>query len=87
MPQSYFDRDTVDTLTALRERALSDRREQLLEELPTALLAAKATNTWRSAATCVYRNWLLYMCATKARGLRAGSGRKEPKPVRAAPTI
>ena len=87
MPQSYFDRDTVGTLTALRERALSDRREELLEELPTAILAAKVTNTWRSAATCVYRNWLLYMCAAKARGLKARSGRKEPKPVRAAPTI
>ncbi len=33
MPQGYFDGATVDALTALRERALSDRREELLAKL------------------------------------------------------
>jgi len=70
MPRGYFDQETAQALTALQERALSDRREELLEEFPTALLAGKVTNTWRSAAVRVYRNWLLYMCARKDRGLR-----------------
>jgi len=77
MPQGYFDDDAVDALTAVRERALSDRREGLFEEFPTALAAEKLTNTWRPAATRVYRNWLLYMCAQKSRRLQARQGRQE----------
>jgi homoserine O-succinyltransferase len=69
MPQGYFDEDAVDALTALRERALSDRCEDLLADFPTALVAGKVTNSWHSAAACLYRNWLLYMCAQKDRRL------------------
>jgi len=72
MPLGYFDDATVEALTAVRARALADRREELIEEFPTALLAGKVTNTWRSAAVRVYRNWLLYICAQKARGLKRG---------------
>ena len=79
MPQGYFEKDTVDVLTALRERALSDRREELLADFPTALVAGKVRNTWHSAATCVYRNWLLYLCAQKDRQMRAGQGGRECK--------
>ena len=52
-------------LNALRERALVDRREELLVEFPTALAAGKVKNNWRSAAEGLYRNWLLYICAQK----------------------
>jgi len=72
MPQGYFDDETVAVLTALRERALVDRREEVLAEFPTALAAGKVTNTWRPTATHLYRNWLLYMCAQKARALKRG---------------
>jgi len=65
MPQGYFDKDTVDALTALRERALSDRRHELLADFPTALVAGKVKNTWRSTAACLYRNWLLYLYEKK----------------------
>src|SRR4029077_9265986 len=44
MPHGYFDQETVETLTALRERALVDRREALLAEFPTALAARTVTN-------------------------------------------
>jgi hypothetical protein len=81
MPEGYFDKDTVDVLTAVRDRALSDRREELLAEFPTALAACKVRNTWRSAAVCVYRNWLLYLCAQKDRHLKARQGRRECKRV------
>ena len=77
MPQGYFDDNTAVALTALRERALSDRCEELFEEFPTALVAEKLTNTWRSAATHLYRNWLLYMCAQKSQRLQARQGRQE----------
>jgi homoserine O-succinyltransferase len=65
MPHGYFDEETVEALTALRERALLDRREELLAEFPTAMAAGKVTNTWRSTAESLYRNWLQYMWAQK----------------------
>jgi homoserine O-succinyltransferase len=79
MPQGYFDEDTVEALTALRERALSDRRQELLADFPTALAAGTVTNTWRPAALCIYRNWLLYLCEQKSRRLRAVQDRREYK--------
>jgi homoserine O-succinyltransferase len=81
MPQGYFDEDTVDVMTALRERALSNRREELLADFPTALVAGKVPNTWRSAATRLYRNWLLYLSAQKERHMRASQGRRERQRV------
>jgi homoserine O-succinyltransferase len=61
MPHGYFDEATVDALSALEQRALSDRREDLLNEFPLALAAGKVTNSWRSTAEGLYRNWLLYL--------------------------
>jgi homoserine O-succinyltransferase len=75
MPHGYFDEETVEALTALRERALVDRREELLADFPTAMAACKVTNTWRSTAESLYRNWLKYICAEKGekeQKLRAG---------------
>ena len=71
MPEGYFDQGTVAVLTTLRERALSDRREELLADFPTALAAGKVTNTWRTGATRLYRNWLAYIRAQKARQPKA----------------
>jgi homoserine O-succinyltransferase/O-acetyltransferase len=75
MPQGYFDEEIIQALTALRERALADRREEVLTHFPTALATQRVTNTWRSTWARVYRNWLLYMCAQKDRRLRERSVR------------
>ena len=83
MPHGYFDEDTVHVLTTLRERALSNRREELLADFPSALVAGKVRNTWQSAATCFYRNWLLYLCAQKGRWRRASQSRGECNQLRA----
>jgi len=77
MPQGYFDGDAVAALTAVRERALSDRREERLADVSTALAEGTVANTWRPAAARVYRNWLLYLCERKDRGARARSDRRE----------
>ena len=73
MPQGYFDEETVQALTVLRERALADRREEVLTQFPTALATQRVTNTWRRTWAHVYRNWLLYMCAQKDRRLQQRS--------------
>src|SRR4029077_10668579 len=39
MPHGYFDQETVEALRALRERAVADRREELLAGFPTAAAA------------------------------------------------
>ena len=70
MPHGYFDEETAEALTALRERARLDRREELLAEFPTAMAARKVTNTWRSTAESLYRNWLQHICAQKQRAMR-----------------
>jgi len=70
IPEGYFDEETVHALTTLRERALSDRREELLTEFPLEMAAGKVTNTWRSTAEGLYRNWLLYILAQKEQATR-----------------
>ena len=72
MPRGYVDSDTAAMLTALQERALANRREELLTELPTSLLESRLKNTWRSAAACIYGTWLTYLCEQKKRRLQAG---------------
>jgi len=69
MPLGYFDDETVRALMALRDRALADRREDLLAEFPIAMAAGKVTNNWRPAAEGLYRNWLQYICAQKKQKL------------------
>lgn len=69
MPHGYFDAETVDALTALRARALADRREEVLTDFPTAR-AATVGNRWRAAAVGLYHNWLRYLLAR-----RTGSAR------------
>jgi homoserine O-succinyltransferase len=66
MPKGYFDGDTAGLLTAGRERALSDRREELLTDFSVPLLAAKLRNTWRPTAVRLYRNWLRYLFERKS---------------------
>jgi homoserine O-succinyltransferase/O-acetyltransferase len=73
MPLGYFDQQTVEALVALQERAMVDRREELLAEFPTAMAAGKLTNTWRSTAESLYRNWLLYIRGQKEQGLTRNS--------------
>ncbi len=70
MPQTYFDQDTTDVLTAIKERAISGRREQLLADVATALAQRKIRNTWHRTARRVYVNWLGHLASQKERRLR-----------------
>jgi homoserine O-succinyltransferase len=65
MPQGYFDQTAMEALIAFRERALSNRRKQLLSAFPEVSIARK-TASWGAAATRIYRNWLTYISEQKA---------------------
>jgi homoserine O-succinyltransferase/O-acetyltransferase len=72
MPQGYFDEESAHAFDALRKQALANRRKELIATFPTNLLAGKLTDTWRSAATQMYSNWLLHMVEQKAQVMRPG---------------
>jgi homoserine O-succinyltransferase len=71
MPRNYFDTDTADALTALRTKAVSGGRAELLAEIEIAIGERRISNTWRSTAKRIYGNWLEYVCAQKERRLRS----------------
>jgi homoserine O-succinyltransferase len=67
MPKKYFDEQAEELLIEFRNRALSNRRDELLAEFPTDQVAGNLKNTWHSAATRIYRNWMLYMTGRNTR--------------------
>lgn len=67
MPRGYFDRDSANALTALRERAPLERGEELLVDFPSAWMETKFGNPWRSMATGIYGNWLAHLREQKER--------------------
>jgi homoserine O-succinyltransferase/O-acetyltransferase len=66
MPVGYFDPTATQLLTDFQKAALSKRREETVALFPEAALAQGLRNTWKSAATSVYRNWLEYVTSKKA---------------------
>ena len=67
MPEGYAGGEITDRFARLRERALADRRKELLEEFPATLVEKEIPNTWKSVASRIYGNWLSYLCAQKER--------------------
>jgi homoserine O-succinyltransferase len=73
LPKGYFDTSTTAAWTAIKERALSNRSEDLIADFPQTA-AETAANTWLPDAARVYRNWLSYMSSQKSRRLQAKAG-------------
>lgn len=65
MPHGYFNAEAAQVLTAIREQALRERREDLLADFPTGLLERTLGIPWRSAAVRLYSNWLDRLSAMK----------------------
>jgi homoserine O-succinyltransferase/O-acetyltransferase len=76
MPQGYFDEDAGDALTALRARAVSDRREQSFADFPVAIRGA-TVSAWRPQAVGFYRNWLRYLSEQRNKRLESRQRRTE----------
>jgi len=70
VPRGYLDDDATGKLTAFRERVLADRRGELLADFPIDVEERKIVNSWRPAATNIYRSWLLSLFAQKEREQR-----------------
>jgi homoserine O-succinyltransferase/O-acetyltransferase len=66
LPANYLSAKTTGALTAFRERALRNRRTELLTEL-SAVPAGAARNPWRAAAAAIYGNWLGHLYREKER--------------------
>jgi homoserine O-succinyltransferase len=64
-PHGYFDSEATKLVATLSERALGNRREELLVAFPIAKIEGRLKNTWRSAGASIYRNWLTYLSAQK----------------------
>jgi homoserine O-succinyltransferase len=67
LPRGYFDVAASDLLAAFRDRALAERREELLEEFPTSFLETHLNFTGGSAVARLYHNWLTFLTAEKAK--------------------
>lgn len=67
MPEHYFSIAEEESLAAFKREALSDRRPELLTSFPVDRLARGLKNTWHTAATRIYGNWISYLSSQKAR--------------------
>jgi homoserine O-succinyltransferase/O-acetyltransferase len=65
MPTGYFDSQTARLMSDFRDAALSDRREERIEDFPEAF-AGTLQKTWHSSATAIYGNWLRYVLSKKS---------------------
>jgi homoserine O-succinyltransferase len=65
IPSGYFDQPTTDALSALRDRAIAHRSEELLDSVAAVLEKPEIENTWRLTAALIYRNWLEYIRVRK----------------------
>lgn len=68
-PQGYFDEATEGALTALRQKAISCRREELLADITAAVNGKTIRYPWRSTAARIYGNWLAYLWGKKEQRL------------------
>ena len=66
IPLGYFDSSTEDTLTALRDKAMSCQSEESFASVCTALEMTRVENAWRPTMARIYRNWLEYISARKS---------------------
>jgi homoserine O-succinyltransferase len=67
LPHGYFDAAAMQAVSELRTRALADRREELLAELPVVALEQGLRAGWRPAAERLYGNWLREVTARRSR--------------------
>jgi len=69
MPEGYFDRDTADVLTQLRQRLSLTGTMSCSHDFPTAQAEKGAVNTWHGGSAGL-RKLAAYLCEQKERRLK-----------------
>jgi homoserine O-succinyltransferase len=64
-PRNYLNQAGEFLAEDFRVRAIGDRRSSLLGNFPMAVLEGGTENTWRHAASGIYRNWIRYLMDRK----------------------
>jgi homoserine O-succinyltransferase len=77
IPAALVDQETAGRLTAFRDRAVADRRAELITAFPVAAVATDWTEGWHASAARIYRNWLSLLSGHKAQ--TAGRARCAPR--------
>jgi homoserine O-succinyltransferase/O-acetyltransferase len=67
LPLDYFEEETKRSLLEVEAKARVPRQEKLLDELSAVLKSVRISNTWRSTAVLIYRNWLEHLWTQKQR--------------------
>ena len=73
LPEDYFDKNTAQSLTTFRQRAIQRRSLELIADLPAHGAAnERLPHAWRDVAVRFFSNWLLYLVA-EGRDLSRGT--------------
>ena len=60
-PAGYFNNSSRALFDAFRERAILERREEIMETFPVPTLIASLESSWGASSVEVYHNWLEYL--------------------------
>ena len=66
MPEGYFNGEASALLGAFRERALGERRQELIADFPMRALEGRLSCRWQHSAVGFYERWLDYLKERKA---------------------
>lgn len=88
IPQRYFNREAVQVMMALREKAMADRRQELLLDFPMAQIEKGIKNRWHTGGARLYHNWLAHLAAQKhASSKRVSYMKRSVEAVSAVPMV
>lgn len=65
MPGGYFDAGSAKLLAEFRRDIMSNRRAEIMAAFPDSTVAGRLTDSWRSSAICIYRNWLQFIASRR----------------------
>jgi homoserine O-succinyltransferase len=65
MPNGCFDEESICLLRSFQRFVGSERREELIEGFPEAIVVRTLRRTWQSSATGIYANWLRCLLSKK----------------------
>jgi homoserine O-succinyltransferase len=64
-PHRFFNDAQLAIANKFRDRALIDRRDDLIDSFPMTALEVGLESTWRTNSIGIYRNWIRYLRARK----------------------